>query len=117
MPISKDKLKALATIKFEPIQEDERPEDHFDNESNIAFAKTGLKRSYYEACPQWFCAKVTATYAGITSEPEYLGCCSYDSYEDFITEYGYYNNMVDNALTNLCAIFQDIEEYIELIKL
>lgn len=119
MSISLTKLKELATIKFEPLQEDERPEDHFDDEENIKFVKEGLKNSYYEACPEWFCAKVTATYAGITSEPEYLGCCSYESYDDFINEGSpgtNYAGMVEEALTNLCAIFQDLQEYLDLIK-
>lgn len=48
---------------------------------------------------------------------DYLGCCSYESQEDFIKPGGYYTDMVDRALEELNAGitegFGDIQELIE----
>ncbi len=45
----------------------------------------------------WFCAKVTVTWNSL-EETDYLGCCSYESEEDFKQKGGYYQGMVDECL-------------------
>lgn len=47
----------------------------------------------------WFCAKVTASKEGIEIGSDYLGCCLYDSLEHFAENDGYYQDMVDCAIT------------------
>lgn len=41
---------------------------------------------------------------------EYLGCCSYDSEEDFRNNSGYYEDMLENALFNLNQRLQQLHE-------
>lgn len=48
----------------------------------------------------WCCVKVTAVWNGHTGT-DYLGCCSYDSEEDFKAEGGYFESMKEEALSNL----------------
>lgn len=48
----------------------------------------------------WFCAKVVATWHGIESEPEYLGCCSYNDRADWETG-GYWADMKKETLADL----------------
>lgn len=47
----------------------------------------------------WFCARVTVSW-GSFSATDYLGCCSYESEEDF-KKGGYYDDMVSEALGEL----------------
>ena len=108
MAISLEKLKSLATINFKPILEDfTRESEHFDPELLETIQNEILEK--YDCCypnPLWFCAKVTASFAGIESKPEYLGCCSYGSYEEFTSERdAYYLNMKDDAI---CSLFQTL---------
>ena len=48
----------------------------------------------------WFCAKVTATYRGVSVD-EYLGCCSYKSFDDFLKPGGYYEDMIKEVTSEL----------------
>ena len=48
----------------------------------------------------WCCVKVGARYEDWRGYA-YLGCCSYDSEEDFIKNSGHYEELVDEALDEL----------------
>ncbi len=47
----------------------------------------------------WFCAKVTASKEGIELATDYLGCCCYNSYQEFINHNDYYGDMVKTVIT------------------
>ena len=47
---------------------------------------------------EWFMVHVQATKCGITLADEYLGGCCYKDYADFISEGGYYSDLVEQAL-------------------
>lgn len=49
----------------------------------------------------WFCAKVTASKAGIELGTDYLGGCCYPSVAEFMASDGYYPDMVKEAIS--CA--------------
>lgn len=48
----------------------------------------------------WCTVKVTVIYKGILTAKDYLGCCSYDSKQDFIDS-EFYQDMVDNCIEEL----------------
>lgn len=98
--IDRKKLEEIATIRFVAEFENEKPEDHFEFQEHIDFARSC---DYYPH-PGWFCAVVHASYAGIDGDAEYLGCCSYETYEQFKDPAdGYYADMASAALDNLQA--------------
>lgn len=96
-------------IHFKPLHEDEKPENHFDNEleSHIHEIYTQLD---YNNLNYWFCASVYLTYKGLESDTEYLGCCSYTSFDLFT---GSNNDYFDDMLKT-CLI--DLKNKIESIK-
>lgn len=116
-------------IDFNAIEEEELPSNHFECPTAADFDETTNEgcEQYMQACiahdamlarieragspdPQWFCAKVTVswmTHDNGSGEPRYgystsvyLGCCSYESYDEF-KENGDYRSMVDDALDKL----------------
>ena len=96
----------LVTFSVAPETKDPRGqfmlEDGSDDEKIIERIHSG----YYA----WFIARVEASRAGIVLGTDYLGACCYESAQAFVTEDGYYPDMVDEALTaaratlaSLCA--------------
>lgn len=57
----------------------------------------------------WASVKVTARYPGIpqVTGVDYLGCCSYESQEDFEKDF-YYEDMLDNARNDLFTQLESI---------
>ena len=101
-----EKLRGLATIIFEALDEDESVFDNFDSPHQ---AKE-IHKDYLDGNEwAWFCAKVRASYAGIDSEPQYLGCCSYENEEDFKSD-SYYDSLVDEALADLATKIDQARE-------
>jgi hypothetical protein len=47
----------------------------------------------------WFVARVEAYRHGVLLASDYLGGCLYESFEDFLQEGGYYEDMVHNVTT------------------
>jgi len=89
---------------FEPQFEDQWPSDHFDSETHKELIEdiTSQLRQGVGPYPMWFCAKVWATWNGFEGSPEYLGCCSYESYTEFLSQDdGYYKSMCADALLHL----------------
>lgn len=109
MKINLDKLRPLVTFTFTEESEHERPEDHFKDAETIAEVRKAINdeaRYSYGPIPQWFCAKVVASYGDLESDPQYLGCCSYDSFDAF-KEDDYYSDMCTEALANLATQLQE----------
>ncbi|HEY3525971.1 MAG TPA: hypothetical protein VGK47_07230 [Nitrososphaeraceae archaeon] len=57
----------------------------------------------------WCCVKVSASFKGIESDPEYLGACSYKSEKDFKKGL-YYADMRQTAYDNLISKLQSFEQ-------
>lgn len=75
-----------------------------DNEFDRQIEQEILDRLAQGDMWAWCCVEVTATtiYKGeITSESDYLGCCSYEDQEDFINNSGLYEGMKAMALEAL----------------
>ena len=50
----------------------------------------------------WFCAEVKLTYFGLVSDSEYLGACSYQSFDEFTgTDGDYFDDMLNTCLADL----------------
>jgi hypothetical protein len=63
----------------------------------------------------WCTIKVTASWNERTCST-YLGCCSYDSKEDFLKD-NYYTDLVDEAIDGLNKILQsDFDKLSELVE-
>ena len=93
-------------IVFSVTHEDSEPDWDFESEE----AKQDTLRRIEQGDLVWFIARVQAIKNGIVLGTDYLGCCCYDSYEQFVEASDYYADMVDNAvtearetLTKLCA--------------
>lgn len=57
----------------------------------------------------WCCVRVVAEWNGLTGD-DYLGCCSYESEEQFCQHGGYYDDMKAQALGNLNSQTQALAE-------
>ena len=85
------------TINFYAEPEYDNPADHF------AIGDDDLDREVCEKIArgdyEWFCAKVTASKAGIELASDYLGACCYDSALDFVAQdFDYYSDMRANVV-------------------
>lgn len=87
-------------IRFAVFPELMHPNDAFDDDGETARA---IDAGEYE----WFVAMVTASKNGVDLAEEYLGACCYETFEAFMEEGGYFDDMVDEAI-NLAK--QKIEE-------
>ena len=57
----------------------------------------------------WATVCVTGSWEGLTMN-QYLGCCCYESEEDFRNNSGYFEEMVDQAITSLNTRLQGLYE-------
>ncbi len=83
-------------IKFYACEELDDPKGHFASGDDDLDAK--LYQQIYDGDVAWFCAKVTASKNDIELATDYLGACCYASAKDFITESGYYDDMVQTVI-------------------
>ena len=83
------------TIQFHAEAEDCSPADSFDDDETVAWVLREYNAGNEAA---WFCAKITATHASGFRGTDYLGCCSYYSFEDFTDTDGYFADMVHTAM-------------------
>jgi len=109
MEISTDKLLDVVNISLELETE---YEDYFEH-----FRDCGTRDQLQEVLDDsgetgWFCAKVTASLNGVCGDPSYLGCCSYDSTQEF-KNCDYYTDLTVEAVSNLKdkleSIYSDVE--------
>lgn len=105
-------------------EEDIDPADHFEDPRDVEFAREGGSH--------WFCAKVEARLAsdaehranwphwgddGTPVGVDYLGGCSYSSFEDFYTgERGYYQDMKEAAVGELFEVLKRRVEEADKIR-
>ena len=99
-----DFLKDNAEVSFEALYEDTQVRGNaqaIDPVSDKEVEDNILQRINNGDLSAWFCAKVTASYKGFKWS-DFLGCCSYNSIEEFTKEErGYYTDMVHCAITGL----------------
>jgi hypothetical protein len=79
-------------IRYAVFPEHIHPNDQFDDDGETARA---IDAGEYE----WFVACVTASKNGIELHDEYLGGCCYRTFEDFMDESGYFDDMVAEAIS------------------
>ena len=82
-------------ILFEAQEEDVSMRRHFIKECGWTEAEYRKVKD----C-EWFCAKVSAHLDGEELGSAYLGCCAYETVEEFYTKYrdDYYKQMRDEAV-------------------
>src|SRR5258707_7780988 len=85
-------------IAFYALPEDTDPADSFDIQEGDDTLER-IASGYYD----WFCARVTASKAGIVLGDDYLGCCCYESASNFPEDSGCYEDMVQTAIANACG--------------
>lgn len=100
-----DLEKLGANVKFSAENEELNPEDHFDNTEDVKY----IIEQHEDGNPAaWFCAKVTVSYKDQT-ETEYLGCCSYNSFQQFTgEENGYYLDMINTCINEINRVIDSI---------
>lgn len=93
---AKSIVDAYAQIDVIPSPEHEPPEPCFDDERNAQWAREQISRGNLWG---WCQVKIRVTLPDPfgRSFSSYLGCCSYESKEDFMAPDGYYPHMVEEA--------------------
>lgn len=81
-------------IVFSVGYEDTHPRDSFDDSCHDI---DDICRKIDNGTYVWFVARVEAFRHGVLLASDYLGCCLYDSYGDFLQD-GYYEDMVSNVV-------------------
>ncbi len=108
------KLPTITQVEFEVIAHNEDTpvkgnasaiDDETDNETDD-YINEELENGNIWA---WCTIEVKARYKGYSAS-DYLGCCSYKSKEDFMTEDGYYPDMKQLAYDNLIEELQDLND-------
>lgn len=89
------------SVLFEALEEDETIQNHFSFENcGVDHKPNYLARKVRDGRAVWFCAKVTLS-NGEKDSSQYLGCCYYDSFEQFIESSDYFADMVEEAYAEL----------------
>ena len=91
------------TVNLELLEEFTPLPDTFDpTVTDIDTLRENVESGFW----LYFCAKVTASYGGRVLAEEYLGCCVYESAEDFVNNSGYYDDMRD-------TVVEQAQEYLQ----
>jgi hypothetical protein len=98
-------------VVFEAVEED--LELDFDDEETERNVMNDFNSGNYAA---WFCAKVTVILDGTDLEAtDYLGGCSYKSFEEFIDTKDYFGDMIDTATNELVSTMREAKEKLESV--
>ena len=92
-------------VEFTPEYEDIDPSELMDNEEAISKIYKDYEITPGFIHPSWFCAKVTVSFnRGEYSDEctEYLGGCSYRSFDEFTNADGdYYTDMISQCINEI----------------
>ena len=101
-------LKSLnVDVIFTPEEEEENPFDQFEEKEVAEKICKEYDKGNFAA---WFCAKVTVKYRDM-EETDYLGCCSYNSFNEFTNaDEDYYCDMVNNCINQINKEIQAANE-------
>lgn len=94
------------TITLEIAPESDAPDWDFESEQE----RQDLIEQINNGNILWFVAKVSASKCGVELATDYLGGCCYSSIPEFIND-GYYQDMVDNVITEAKQKIIDIIKY------
>jgi hypothetical protein len=92
---------AQFTVRLEFLNEEIEPDNWDDEELEDILNKIERGKLLY------FCAKASVTWKGREIGSDYLGCCCYESVEDF-KKNGYFRDMVLNATKEARQYFKDL---------
>lgn len=84
------------TIRLYEQPEEDAPEGHFASGDDQA--DKDLCNKIRDGIYEWFMVKCDAVKDGVTLGTDHLGGCCYSSFQEFVTEDGYYANMRTNAI-------------------
>ena len=91
-------------IVFDALHEDSRISDCFEEQEDIDSITEQYENGNEAA---WFLASVKLEFDGIESDTEYLGGCSYASFDEFTGDYnGYFDDMLFTCYKSLKAKFE-----------
>jgi len=114
MKIMTIKLPKIEDIEFsiECLEEYEHPNNSFalDDETQEEVVNSILKDLNNGNEWAWCSIRVNGSYKNILKASDYLGCCSYESEEDFIKNSEYYEDMKE-------VIYQDIIKQLESLSI
>jgi len=90
-------------IVFNALPEDIKISDFFEEQKYIDSITEKYENGNDEA---WFCASVKLEFDGIESDTEYLGACSYESFDQFTgTDNDYFDGMLLTCYNSLKETF------------
>jgi hypothetical protein len=105
-------VKGLMVV-FEAVEEDLDFQDHFSEEEDVKWIENQLN---YGNMSAWFCAKLTVKLDGTDLEAtDYLGGCSYKSFEEFTDTKDYFGDMIDTATNELVSTMREAKEKLESV--
>jgi hypothetical protein len=94
----KDLEKIGVVIEFTAEEEEISPSDNMEDQECINYVIEQYNSGNMAA---WFCAKVEVKYKGFEAE-DYLGCCSYKSFNEFTTmDKEYYMDMINQCIEQI----------------
>ena len=94
------------TIHTFACEEDVSSEGQFASGDDAADAK--IIEDIRAGNLTWFCAKVTASKAGVILSEDYLGACCYKSYDDFIKCGDYHADMIASVVSQATAKIKEL---------
>ena len=91
-------------IIFDALHEDTRISYCFSEQEDI----DSITEQYNDGNEAaWFLARVKLEFEGVESDTEYLGGCSYESFDEFTGDYnGYFDGMLLTCYNSLKATFE-----------
>jgi len=90
-------------IRFAVFPELDHPNNQFDDDGETARA---IDAGDFE----WFVACVTASKNGIELGAGYLGGCCYRTFDDFMADSGYFDDMVSCAIEQAQAAIESLAD-------
>lgn len=112
MKIDRNKLKGKAEIEIRLHDEDHGPEDSFDDERDVQWARDQLASGNLWG---WCCVEVRASFADWRAS-DFLGGCSYENEDAFKVPGGYYDDMVNSAIEELALKMERALSAIEAVQ-
>ncbi len=99
-PLSREEVKVLVTAELDPIPVEGNASASGDYAFDQEVEQNILERLQQGDVWAWGAVTVTVSW-GPFSASDHLGCCSYADEEDFRQPCGYFDDMVDEALSEL----------------
>ena len=85
---------------------------NFDDADTVKWVLSEIAKDNLAA---WFCCKVEFSVNDIVLGVEYLGACSYESFEDFYKEEnGYFSDMCETAYQNAIETLTSIQNKLKV---